>query len=41
MNIKTNKHEPKTTGRKKWILLPTDQVPPGVFPSEDEFDVTT
>lgn len=28
-------------GAKKWILYPPDQVPPGCFPSEDGFSVTT
>lgn len=28
-------------GRKKWIFYPPDKVPPGVFPSDDHFDVTT
>jgi hypothetical protein len=26
-------------GRKKWILFPNDEVPPGVFPSEDNASV--
>ena len=26
-------------GRKKWILFPQDEVPPGVFPSEDNANV--
>ena len=26
-------------GRKKWIMFPPDEVPPGVFPSEDNANV--
>lgn len=29
------------SGMKKWILFPPDVVPPGVFPSDDGWEVTT
>jgi hypothetical protein len=29
------------SGSKKWILLPPDVTPPGVFPSADNFEVIT
>jgi hypothetical protein len=29
------------SGRKKWILFPPDVVPPGVYPSDDGWDVST
>ncbi len=29
------------SGRKKWIMFPPDVVPPGVFPSDDGWDVST